>query len=468
VTAPRGTPAGRPAAARHPIPFIPSGRAPDIGYNSSSMVRNAASATRADVELKGCFVDPLLEVMNFLNEVVLRYPAAISFAPGRPAEQHFDVAGSLAKVPIYVRHRAASTGLSERAIYADLGQYNRTNGIINDLIARQLALDHDIHVEPSSIVVTDGCQEGMAILLAGLFAPPGDVLLASDPTYIGITGLARVLGIEVAAIPTGERGLEPSAVAAAIGAVERSGRRARALYDVPDFNNPLGTRMPVGVRRALLDLLHERGVLLLEDNPYGMFSYDGEPLPTCKALDERGGVVYLGSFSKTLFPGLRLGYLVADQDAALPGGGRAPLADELSKIKSLTTVTTSPLVQAIAGGILLDNGGSLAGLVRGKLPFYRANRDCMLRSLDRQFSAGEAIWNRPEGGFFLTLTLPFDFDSECLAACARDYGVICCPMTFFALSPGRERQVRLSFSYVTPPQIEEGIARFARFVHDRI
>ena len=144
-----------------------------------------------------------------------------------------------------------------------------------------------------------------------------------------------------------------------------------------------------------------------------------------------------------------------------------PLAAELSKIKSLTTVNTSTVVQAIAGGILLEAGGSLRPLVEEKLPFYRANRDRMLACLEAALGGADGVrWNRPEGGFFLTLTLPFEFTDECLTACARDYGVIVCPMRFFALTPGRERQVRLSFSYVDEERIAEGIGRFARFVRD--
>jgi (S)-3,5-dihydroxyphenylglycine transaminase len=422
-----------------------------------------------DVRLKSCFRDPLLEVMNFLNEVVLRYPGAVSFAPGRPAERHFDVERSLGRTPLFVEHRAAATGWTPRAVWNDLGQYNKTNGIINDLIARQLELDEGLRVRPESIIVTHGCQEGMTILLMGLFDPAQDVLLVSDPTYIGITGLAAILGIEMVPVSTGEQGLEPADVAAAIDAVLARGKRPRALYDIPDFNNPLGTRMPLAARRALLDLLSEREVLLFEDNPYGMFSYDGDPLPTIKALDEHGVVIYMGSFAKTLYPGLRAGFLVVDQEAVGESGERTPLAAELSKVKSLTTVTTAPVVQAVVGALLLEGGGSLSGIVREKLPFYRANRDRMLACLEERLGGLPGVrWNRPEGGFFLTVWLPFELDGECLQACARDYGVIVCPMSFFALSPGRERQVRLSFSYVTEAQIEEGIGRFAHFVRDRV
>ena len=421
-----------------------------------------------DLELKSCFGDPLLEVMNFLNEVVHRYPQSVSFAPGRPAERHFDVERSLAQAPLFVAHRAAETGWSPRAVWNDLGQYNKTNGIINELVARQLELDEGIRVAPASIMITHGCQEAMTVLLLGLFDPSQDILLVSDPTYIGITGLAAILGIGMVPIPTGEEGLDPQAVAAAITDVRRSGKRPRAVYDIPDFNNPLGTQMPLASRRALLELLRAEEVLLFEDNPYGMFSYDGDPLPTLKALDRDRTVVYLGSFAKTLYPGLRAGYLIADQEVTAQDGRRTSLAAELSKVKSLTTVTTAPVVQAVVGALLLENGGSLRGLVRGKLPFYKANRDRMVGCLQRELGGVDGVrWNRPAGGFFLTVSLPFDFDDESLTLCARDYGVIVCPMSYFSLTSGRERQVRLSFSYVTEEQIEEGIGRFARFVHDR-
>lgn len=420
-----------------------------------------------DVTLKRCFGEPLLEVMNFLNEVVQRYPDAISFAPGRPAERYFDVAGSLAQVARFLAHRAAGGGQPVPAAYDALGQYGPTNGIINDLVARQIARDHGIHAAPGTIVMTCGCQEGMAILLGGLFEPASDVLLVSDPTYIGITGLARLLGVTTVPVACGPDGLRAADVAAAVEGVERGGRRARALYDIPDFNNPQGTRLSLGARRALLDVAREHDLLILEDNPYGMFAYDSEPLPPLKALDDHGVVVYLGSFSKTLFPGLRLGYLVADQSVVLPDGRRTTLAAELSKVKSLTTVNTPPLMQAAVGGILLDNDCSLTALVRRKLPFYRENRDRMLRGLAAKLS-GMATWNRPEGGFFLTVDLPFICDEECLEESARDFGVIFCPMRFFALSAGRELQARLSFSYVTPEQIDIGIERFARFVQHRL
>jgi len=244
-----------------------------------------------DVTVKGCLDNPLLEVMNFLNEVILQYPGAVSFAPGRPSERCFDVPESLGKVQTYVDYRAATSGLDPRAIWSDLGQYNKTNGLINDLIVRQLANDEGITADPRSIMVTCGCQEGMVILLVGLFNPATDSLLVTDPSYIGIPGFARMLEIPLVPIPTGDQGLDPADLARTIEDVRRSGRRPRALYDVPDFNNPLGTRMPLEARRELLDIAYENDLLIFEDNPYGMFSYDGPSLPSLKSMDHRGVVI---------------------------------------------------------------------------------------------------------------------------------------------------------------------------------
>lgn len=417
------------------------------------------------VKLKECFSDPLLDVMNFLNEIVMKFPEAVSFAPGRPLESHFHVEAFLENVREFVSTTAAATQIPESQVWSDLGQYNRTNGIINELIARELERDEGILVSSESIMVTIGAQEAMAVLLTGLFDPNHDVLLVSDPSYIGITGLARILGIRVVPVPSSDHGLEPERVERAIRDCSQWGR-PRALYDIPDFNNPLGTSMPLRHRHQILEICSRAGVLLIEDNPYGMFAYDGERVPTIKALDHQATVLYIGSFAKTLFPGLRLGYLVADQRSK----DNLTLAQELSRVKSLLTVNSSPLLQAAVGTILLKHQCSLQPLVTPKLADYRRNRDVMIESLKSEFAGMEEVvqWNRPHGGFFLTLYLPFPFRAEELQMCSSQYGVIVCPMSFFSLTPGRESQVRLSFSYVDEGKIRIGIRRLASFVRNRI
>lgn len=415
-----------------------------------------------------------LNVMNFLNEVVLWYPAAISFAPGRPAEQCFDVSSSFDSLALYVAEEARRRALPPDTVYRQLGQYQKTNGIINELICRFLAQDEQIQAAPEAVMVTDGGQEGMTILAAGLFDPAHDVLLVADPTYIGMTGIATIFGIEICPIPTGCDSIDLHALSSALAEIRARGKRPRALYLVPDFSNPLGMSMSLEARHQLLNLAREQELLIIEDNPYGMLAYDGPPAPTLKSLDRDGVVIYLGTFSKILFPGLRIGFIVADQQVIAAGASRSvTLAEELSKVKSLTSVNTSSLLQGIVGGMLLQHNCSFTAQMQPKIALYRANRDLMLRALEEHFNndpalAGRVTWNQPHGGFFITMTLPFVFSEALLRECAERYGVICCPVSFFALLPGRENQIRLSFSYVTPEQVEQGIARLWRFVHDQV
>jgi (S)-3,5-dihydroxyphenylglycine transaminase len=195
-----------------------------------------------------------------------------------------------------------------------------------------------------------------------------------------------------------------------------------------------------------------------------MFAYDGERLPTLKSLDCHGSVIYIGSYSKTLFPGLRLGYLVADQKVA---GSVRTLAQELSKVKSLITVNSPALCQGIVAIALRRHGNSLEPIVAPKRAQFRRNRDAMIESLERKFAGdGEVQWNRPRGGFFLTLDLGFEFGAVELKRCASDYGVIVCPLSFLSLSGGFRTQIRLSFSYVTEEEISEGVRRLARFCRE--
>lgn len=414
---------------------------------------------------------PRLTVMNFLNEIVGHYPDAVSFAPGRPFEEAFDVSGALDAIAQHAASRSARTGRSELSELSLLGQYGQTNGIIRDVVARQIALDEGIEASPEDVVVTVGCQEAMLVLLMTLFEP-GDALLVTDPTYIGVTGLADLLRIALHPVPVGPEGLAPRVLLDAVASVRARGLRPRALYDIPDFNNPRGTSMPEGARRAVLDIAAAEEMLVFEDNPYGMFAYDGPRARTLKALDDHGVVVYLGSYSKTLFPGIRVGYIVAGQPAVDADGRVTTLSEVLSRAKSLTTVNTSPLMQAAVAGALERDAYSLEPRLQSVLPAYKERRDGMLEALEHAFRGPRALegvsWNRPGGGFFVTLTLPFDFDEASARECAAEHGVICCPMRFFSVAGGCEREARLSFSYVTPDQIRSGIDRLAAFVRTRV
>ncbi len=425
------------------------------------------------ISLVNRLFDDSLNTMNFLNEVVMNYPKAISFAPGRPVEDFFDVEDSFSKAAPYVEYMAQKTHATRREYFNSLGQYGKTNGQIQELLVDYLAKDENIHTDAQSIIVTNGCQEGMALLLMGLFNDKDDVLLVSDPSYIGITGLAQVLGLTLHPIPVGEHGLEPQDLQNAIDAVRKKGQNPVAVYDIPDFNNPLGTSMPVENRQKILDTAKANDILIFEDNPYGMFAFDGKPAPTLKSMDKEGIVIYMGTVSKTLYPGLRLGYLVTDQTTVTPSGDTVSVASQLSKIKSFVSVNTSALLQAIVGGILLENQGSLMPVLAPKVAFYKQNRDHMVDCLKKYCAEagipeGTIRWNKPGGGFFLTVYLPFEFDEALVRVCAGEYGVICCPMSMFSLRGAHKREMRLSFSYVDKDNIEKGIQRLASFIKDRL
>lgn len=251
----------------------------------------ASAATIRAIEVRACLSDPVLGVMNIPNEVMLDYPDAISFAPGPPPQQFFGVGAELAALPQLVADTAARSGRTAEQVWQEVGQYNRTNGVIAEALAAHLLGDEGIRVPRDAIMVTVGAQEAMAIVLTGLFDPSHDVLLATDPTDIGITAFARLLGIRVVPIASTDEGLTAAAVDAAIRAAASIGR-VRAVYTIPDFNNPLGTTMPLDERRALLDVCSRHGTLLIEDNAYGMFAYDAEPADAQGARPRRHGPLH--------------------------------------------------------------------------------------------------------------------------------------------------------------------------------
>lgn len=411
--------------------------------------------------------DPAAASMNFLNEVAQRFPDAVSLAAGRPFDGFYASQDIDKYLKIYRDHLAAD-GRSAAAIDRMLLQYGRTNGVIGDLIARMLAADEGVEVPAAAVMVTAGCQEAMVIALRGLCTGPDDVVLAVEPCYVGFTGAARILGIDVVPVPEASDGLDPEAVLRVAREVRASGRRPRALYVVPNFANPSGLSMPVPVRRRLVEAAREADLLILEDDPYGLFGLDDEPRPTLKALDPDRRVLYLGSFSKSVFPGARVGFLVADQAVVDASGARSLLAEELSTVKSMLTVNTSPIAQAVVGGMLIDAGYSLRTANRHKTEFYRENMRTLLAALTHEFGDDPRMtWNAPEGGFFAVLDVPFAADEELLELSARDYGVLWTPMSYFYAAGGGEHAIRLSCSALEPAQIEEGVRRLGKLVRDR-
>lgn len=420
--------------------------------------------------LHAALLDPALASMNFLNQVAGRFPEAISLAAGRPSEDFFDVEDLSRYLRIYCDYLTAEKGADADSVTRTLFQYGRTKGIIHELLARNLAHDEGIDADPESIVVTVGCQEAMFLVLRALRMDEHDVVLSVSPGYVGLTGAARLVDMPVWPVRENEHGIDLGHLVKQIEAARAVGKRPRAFYLVPDFANPSGASLDLETRYALLAIAAEHDLLILEDNPYGLFhAEDGQRLPTLKALDTSRRVIYLGSLSKTCFPGARIGFVVADQRVAGADGDTLLFADELSKIKSMLTVNTPPVAQAIAAGRLLEHGCSLTDANAREIQHYRRNLRLLLDGLERRFPPGgdhRVSWNTPRGGFFVVVTVPFAADDAALEYGATEYGVLWTPMSHFYDGQGGENQLRLSVSVVSPDEIDAGLDRLALLFAD--
>jgi (S)-3,5-dihydroxyphenylglycine transaminase len=433
---------------------------------------STAGCDLAASTLHGSLLDPALESMNFLNEIASRYPQAVSFASGRPCEEFFDVALIHSYLDTYCRYLTDELGYSQTQLNRTLFQYGRTKGIVHELIARQLAIDEGISADPESIVVTVGFQEAMFAVVRALRADESDVLLSVAPAYVGLTGAARLVDLPVWPVRSGESGVDLDDLAAQARRAREAGLRVRACYVMPDFANPSGISMTVDLRRQLLEVAAREGILLIEDNPYGTF-HDGAHLPTLKALDTRRQVIYLASYAKTGFPGARVGCAVADQLVAAADGSTSLLADYLSRIKSMVTVNTPAIAQAVIGGKLLTHGCSMTKANERETATYLANMRQLLDGLARRFgpatgSSAAVSWNVPRGGFFAVVTLPFPADDELMEHSADRHAVLWTPMTHFYDGDGGLHQARLACSQLTADEIETGLDRFAGMVAERL
>lgn len=407
--------------------------------------------------------------MNFLNEITNTYPDAVSFAPGRPYDGFFEIEDVHAHLRRYADHLSAR-GASPAEVRRGFHQYGPTAGTIRELIAHSLQQDEGVKVPPDSIVVTVGAQEAMFLALRTLFGTPQDVLMLVTPCYVGIIGAARLLDIPVVAVPERDGGLDVADLDQAVRAQLAAGRRPRAVYVVPDYGNPTGSTLDLSTRSALLRCAERHGMLVLEDSPYRL-SGTAPRLPMLKALDEAGTVVQLGTYSKTLFPAARIGYAVADQEVRGPSGEIRLLAEDLAKVKSMITVNTSSLSQAVLAGALLQVDGRLSALNAESAAHYSRSMAETLAQLDRRLPperrrALGVTWNRPDGGFFLTLRTSVRTGTAQLERSARDFGVIWTPMDYFHPHGGGEQDIRLSVSYLKSAQIDAGIGRLARFIEE--
>ena len=292
-------------------------------------------------------------------------------------------------------------------------------------------------VDPGRVVVTNGSLQAFHLVLSSL--GPGRVLV-ERPTYDRPRRILLDEGRELGEVPLDDDGLD-------LDELEREGP-AELLYTIPTFQNPSGVTLSAERRRRLADLVRERGLQVLEDDPYGLVRFEGEPSPSLLELEGGGRVLYSSSFSKTVAPGLRVGYLVVPE----------AFASALQPLAASTYITPGLVAQATLYEFL--RRGLFESNLQRVCDLLRARRDAMLESLEEQFE-GRARWSRPEGGYFLWLELPEEVDTSGLLARAEEAGVTFVPGADFGGDPNT---LRLAFSYVSPVEITEGIDRLARLL----
>jgi 2-aminoadipate transaminase len=295
------------------------------------------------------------------------------------------------------------------------------------------------------VVVTNGSLQGF-VFLSQLLAGGGARVLVEAPTYDRPLKILDELGAEVAAIPQNDEGIDLEALEREL----RRGPRPAFLYVIPTFQNPSGRTLSAEGRHRLARLAADHDLLVLEDDPYGLVRFEGEAPPTLHELDGGERVVYSSSFSKTVAPGVRVGYMVLPE----------PLAAAVETLATSTYISPALLAQATVYEFV--RRGALArnlDLVRSLL---QARRDALLEALELHFAGTGARWNRPEGGYFLWLGLPDGVDSVRLLEAASSVGVSFVPgPDFFPRAEGGGSAARLAFSFASPASIAEAVARLA-------
>jgi len=363
-------------------------------------------------------------------------PEVVSLAGGMPyiTALPLDAVGELAGQLVADR---GSVALQYGSGQGDAG--------LREGICEVMALE-GIRAHPDEVVVTVGSQQALD-LMTRIFIDPGDVVLAEAPSYVGALSTFASYQANVVHVPMDDDGIIPEALAETITRLTTAGQRVKFLYSVPTFQNPAAVTLTPGRRARVLEICQRAGLLLIEDNPYGLLGFDSAPQRALRA-DATDSVVYLGSFSKTIAPGLRVGWALA------PHGIR----DKLVLAAESAVLCHSSLAQLMVREYLATQPWQEQ--IKLFCELYAERRDTMLAALESSMPPG-CRWTRPAGGFYVWLKLPEGLDAKAMLPRAISARVAYVPGTgFYADGAGRE-YMRLSYCYPEPSRIREGIRRLA-------
>ena len=370
---------------------------------------------------------------------VTERPGILNFAGGLPSPETF---------PIEAMRAACASVLAEGSAVAKPSlQYASSEGLpeLRQWVSAELG-KQGATVSPDQVLITTGSQQGLD-LIAKVLIDKGSRLLVESPTYLGALQAFTPMQPAVESIDSDSGGVCPSALREAL----QKGERPRFIYLLPNFQNPTGRTMDEARREAVIAVCREHGLPVVEDNPYGELWFDAPPpKPLLARWPE--GVVYLGSFSKILAPGLRLGYIVAPP----------ALYPKLLQAKQAADLHTPGFNQRVVAEVIKD--GFLDQHVPTIRARYHAQRDAMLAALARELGPTGAEWTQPVGGMFVWVRLPERLNAQALLPKAVDAGMAFVPGAPFYAGEPDARALRLSFVTSTPEQIDKGMAALGRVV----
>lgn len=370
-------------------------------------------------------------------------PEVVSLAGGMPY---------VSALPLESIAETAATMIKERGAAAL--QYGSGQGDVDlrGQICEVMELS-GIHAHPDDVVVTTGSQMALDLVVR-VFCDPGDVVLVESPSYVGALGVFQAYQCDVVHVAMDEQGLVPEALTEAITAVRAAGKRPKLIYTIPSFHNPAGVTQGAQRRQEVLAVAQSAGILLLEDDPYGLLGFDGS-VPRAIRADDAEGVVYLGSFSKTIAAGLRVGWALA------PHGVR----EKLVLAAESAVLCPSNFAQLTVSDYLRTQ--PWLDQVKVFRELYRERRDALLTAMDQYLPAG-TTWTVPEGGFYSWVTLPQGLDATAMLPRAVASLVAYVPGTGFFVDGQGRQSLRLSYCYPEPERITEGVRRLGGVIEEEL
>ncbi len=374
---------------------------------------------------------------------VANRPEVVSLAGGMP---------NIADLPLDVVGDSIADLIKTRGTQAM--QYGSGQGElrIREQICEVMA-EEGISAHADDVTITTGSQQALD-LVTRTFVDPGDVVLAEAPSYVGALGTFRAYQAQVVHVAMDDNGLLPEALEQAIVSCRAQGKRVKFLYTIPNYNNPSGITHSLERRQQVLEIATRHDLLIVEDNPYGLLSLDGDPLPAIRSMDA-DQVIYLGSFSKTFAPGFRVGWALAPH----------AVREKLVMAQESATLCP-PVFSQFAISTYLDTWDWRSQIATFK-EMYRTRREAMFTGLTENMPPG-TTWTRPAGGFFVWMQLPEGLDSQALLARAVTARVAYVPGPAFYADGFGTRFMRLSYCFPTPERIIEGTRRLGEVLHEEL